>query len=128
MMTAQDRVVRKRILLVDDQPEVRETLKVLLEIDEHEITEASNGRQGLSLFQPGRFDLVITDYAMPQMCGDELATRVKGLSPAQRILMVTGSAANSHGVTGAVDAVLYKPFCFDALRQILAQLLSPVQG
>jgi CheY-like chemotaxis protein len=125
-MTAQDTVVRKRILLVDDQPEVRETLKVLLEIDEHTVTEAANGKKALELYQPGLFDLVITDYAMPIMRGDELAARVKALVPAQLVLMVTGSAENSSGVGIGVDAILYKPFRFDALRQTLTQLLGPV--
>ncbi|HWX20643.1 MAG TPA: response regulator [Candidatus Binatia bacterium] len=125
-MTGQDRVVRKRILLVDDQPEVRETLKVLLEIDEHTVTEAADGRQALGLYQPGLYDLVITDYAMPHMRGDELAARVKAMAPSQPVLMVTGSAENSSGVGIGVDAILYKPFRFDALRQTVAQLLSAI--
>lgn len=125
-MTAQERVVRKKILLVDDQPEVREIIKVLLDIDEHVITEASNGVDALEQFKPGAFDLVITDYFMPRMRGDAFAVRVKELAPAQPVLMITGSAEKSGGLAPAADAILGKPFTLEALRQAIAQLLCPV--
>jgi CheY-like chemotaxis protein len=125
-MSAQEQLKGKRILLTDDQIEVRETLKVLLEVDEHIVTEAANGLEALKVFSPGTFDLVITDFAMPRMRGDELAARIKAIAPTQPILMVTGSARESDHAGALVDAVLYKPFRFDALRQVVAQLLSPV--
>jgi len=123
-MCAPGRVTGKRILLVDDQPEVRQVLKMLLEVDQHFVTEAGNGCEALACFQPGRFDLVITDYAMPQMRGDELARRIKEVAPGQPILMVTGSPNDSE--MPKVDLVLCKPFLFDDLRQSLGQLLTPV--
>ena len=119
-------VAPKAILLVDDQPEVREVIKVLLEIDGHRVTEAADGVQGLELFKTGSFDLVVTDYFMPRMRGDEMAARIKELAPSQPILMITGSAEKSGGLAPAADALLCKPFTLDALRQIVAQLLSPV--
>jgi CheY-like chemotaxis protein len=122
-MPEQATATRKNILLVDDQQEVREVIKVLLDIDEHTVTEAGNGQEALARFQPGVFDLVITDFKMPQMSGHELATSLKQLAPAQPILMVTGSAAQCGFSADSVDAVLNKPFRLDELRQAIASVL-----
>jgi len=123
-MNGQAIAVGKNILLVDDQPEVREVIKALLSVDEHTVIEASNGREALARFQPGVFDLVITDFQMPQMRGDALAAEVKHLAPTQPILMVTGSADQSGVSAAAVDAVLNKPFLLDDLRQAVRNLLA----
>ena len=125
-MTAGERVTQKRILLADDQKEVRETIKLLLGLDDHKVTEAANGREALALFQGGTFDLLITDYAMPGMLGDELARRVKQLSPAQPVLMITGSIEASSLEKGCIDSLLNKPFTLDGLRQAVTLLLQPV--
>jgi CheY-like chemotaxis protein len=125
-MTAPDKVLGKRILLADDQQEVRELTRMMLDMDEHVVTEAANGREALDLFAPDRFDLVITDYLMPVMKGDELARSIKRLAPSEPILMITGSAGELGGMQMSVDAVLNKPFRFEELRQAVAQLLRPV--
>ncbi len=100
--------------------------KLMLGLDEHIVTEARNGQEALDLFVPERFDLVITDYLMPLMKGDELATHIKRLAPDEPILMITGSAGEVGGIRGSVDAVLNKPFGFEDLRQAVAQLLCPI--
>jgi CheY-like chemotaxis protein len=125
-MTEQGKVLGKRILLADDQQEVREMTKLMLGMDEHIVTEAGNGQEALDLFTPGRFDLVITDYVMPVMKGDELARNIKRLAPSEPILMITGSGGKLGGMEASVDAVLNKPFGFEDLRQAVAQLLSPI--
>ena len=127
-MMESGRVSGKRILLADDQQEVREMTALMLGMDEHIVTEAGNGREALDLFTPERFDLVITDYLMPLMKGDELARNIKRLAPSEPILMVTGSAGELDGIRGSVDAVLNKPFVFEDLRQAVAQLLRPAPG
>jgi CheY-like chemotaxis protein len=125
-MTAPDKVLGKRILLADDQQEVRELTRMMLDMDEHVVTEAANGREALDLFAPDRFDLVITDYLMPVMKGDELASSIKRLAPSEPILMITGSADELGGTRGPADAVLNKPFAFEDLRQAVARLLCPI--
>jgi CheY-like chemotaxis protein len=119
------KVLRKRILLAEDQQDVREMTAMLLGIDEHVVTEAVNGREALDLFAPDRFDLVITDYLMPLMKGDELARNIKQLAPSEPILMITGSAAELGVRQASADAVLNKPFGVEELRQAVAQLLAP---
>jgi CheY-like chemotaxis protein len=122
-MTGVASVYRKRILLADDQPEVRRVVKLLLGIDEHTVAEAANGREALNMFAPDRFDLVITDYAMPEMRGDELAANIKRIAPSQPILMITGTVAQWNGRAPSVDALLGKPFGFEDLRRAIANLI-----
>lgn len=79
----------KHILVVDDDASVRSSLKILLTIDRHEVTEAANGQDALYLFTGAPFDLVIIDYFMPDMLGDELAQNLR------RILIGGDDAADA---------------------------------
>lgn len=117
------KIVGKRILLADDEDGVREALKLLLSIDQHTVTEATNGREALNLYRPGEFDIVITDYAMPEMQGDELAAVIRSKSPTQPIVMITAFADMLQCDRNTIDAMLSKPFEFRDLRRILARLL-----
>lgn len=123
-MTEQTRVFGKRILVADDDPAVRESLNLLLRIDRHTVVEATNGREALELFTKEPFDLVIADYAMLEMQGNELAQNIKRIAPAQPILMVTAYLEKLAGSGIPVDAILGKPFRVDELRQAIAKLLS----
>ena len=67
-------------------------------------------RRRFALFKPGHFDLVITDFQMPQMKGNELAARIKQAWPAQPILMITAYAEQLNQSDSPVDALLDKPF------------------
>jgi CheY-like chemotaxis protein len=117
-----DRVTGKRILLVEDERAVREALRVLLSLDAHTVVEANNGAEAFSLFRNGRFDLVLTDFEMPFVKGNELATRIKQIAPTQPILMLT-AYGYKRSSDNPVDAVLRKPFDSGVLRQIMAELL-----
>jgi len=114
----------KQILLVDDEPGVRQTCSLLLGIDGHSVVEADSGLEALAVFATDRFDLVVTDFAMPGMNGSDLARRLKQLFPSQRILMITGFPNRLEDCQHPVDAILPKPFSLDELRQAVAQLLS----
>jgi len=114
----------KRILLVDDELGVRHAFRMMLEIDEHKVTEANNGAEALDLFIKGQFDLVITDFEMPAMKGNELAVRIKRLAPGQPILMITAYGKELGDSENPVDAIVNKPFTFTDLRRALAELLG----
>src|SRR5690242_15462589 len=81
-------VRNRRILLVEDEELLRSCVRMMLEFAGHQVTEARNGAEGLSLFIPGEFDLVITDFEMPLMRGDQLAVGVKSLARSVPILMI----------------------------------------
>src|SRR5262245_32528715 len=111
-MTA-NRSIGKRVLLADDEPGVREAVGFLLSIDGHTVVQATNGDEALEHFGRDQFDLVITDYAMPGMAGDELAWNIKSVAPALPIIMITGHSCVLKGPDNPVDAVLPKPFDLD---------------
>jgi CheY-like chemotaxis protein len=115
-------LVGKRILLVEDQLGVRDTLRLLLSQDEHTVIEANNGAEAFSLFVHGNFDVVMTDFEMPFVKGNELAQRIKRVAPDQPILMIT---AHGHRPCrdNPVNGVLHKPFDLKTLRSALAKVL-----
>jgi CheY-like chemotaxis protein len=114
----------KRILLVEDQDLVRAALRMMLELDGHQVTEASNGAEALNSFTSGEFDLVITDFEMPMMKGNELAVSIKRLAPSLPILMITASERARGELENPVDAFLNKPLTVPDLRCAVGKLLS----
>ena len=117
----------RRILVVDDEPFVCDAVKMMLTFDGHIVETASNGKEALAIFETGKFDIVITDFAMPSMKGDELAAAIKARAPKQPILMITAYAemlqASQNPLAG-VDFVISKPFLLDNLREAIAKVSS----
>lgn len=114
----------QRILLVDDEESLRECLRMMLEMEGHQVTEATNGVEALDLFAGGHFDLVITDFEMPVMKGNTLALRLKQLAPSLPILMITASAKAHRDSENPVDVLLNKPFTMPELQGALKKLIS----
>jgi CheY-like chemotaxis protein len=109
----------KKILVVDDEPLVCEAVKMMLEFDGHEVITAGDGSEALELFEQGSFDLVITDYKMPGMHGDELATALKARRPGQPVIMLTAHAEMIKTTAvplNGVDELVSKPFQFADLQ------------
>lgn len=123
-MAEQNRVWGRRILLVDDDPGARESIKLLLTIDRHSVVEAKNGLEALERLRQMVFDLVIIDYFMPQMQGKELASHIRDAAPALPILLVTAYREKLVDGDTPVDEILAKPFGIEELRQATCRLLS----
>jgi CheY-like chemotaxis protein len=123
MNASSNRPAVKYILLVEDEGLVRDTLCLALRQLGCRMVVANNGAEALGLFARGHFDLVMTDYEMPFLKGNELAARIRQMAPRQPILMITGFGHKA-GVDNPVDAVIDKPFDFDRLRTITEQLLN----
>ena len=100
---------------------------MMLAFDGHVVETAPNGQEALALFQQGKFDVVITDLAMPLMGGDELAVAIKARDPKQPVVMITAYAEllgpPDHPPKG-VDFVLSKPFLIEDLRLAIAKATS----
>jgi two-component system, cell cycle sensor histidine kinase and response regulator CckA len=118
----------RNILLVDDEPSVRSATSLMLSLDGHAVTEAGSGAEALGLFSQGRFDLVITDFAMSDMNGNELVLRLKKLSPATPAVMITGHDKRLGCTDNPVDAILYKPFRLEELRNAIAKAPAPAEN
>ncbi len=115
-----------RILVVDDQPVQCELVTHALQRDWHTVAVASNGREALELFESREFDLIITDQAMPEMNGDQLAVAVKSREPDTRVIMLTGfgsGSEDSDSQSEFVDLVLSKPASFAELRAAIAEVI-----
>jgi CheY-like chemotaxis protein len=117
----------KRILVVDDEPFVCDAVKMMLMFDGHDVETANSGKEALTLFEKSKFDLVITDFAMPVMKGDELAAAIKSRAPEQPVIMITAYAemlqASGNPLSG-VDHVISKPFLLENLREAIAKVLK----
>jgi PAS domain S-box-containing protein len=115
------------ILLVEDRPMVRQIIRELLLFDRHTVETANNGRGGLAKFHEGKFDLVLTDRAMPDMSGDELAVAIKQAAPKQYVIMLTGYGEmlkHIGEIPEGVDELLSKPVAIDELRKALTKVIG----
>jgi len=116
-----------RILLVEDDAATREALSSLLRRDKHRVTAVEGGAAAILALKERRFDVVITDRAMPIMTGDELALAVKESSPTTAVLMITGMGDAMERLDqhpDGVDVVLAKPVLREDLKIGLAQALQ----
>ena len=116
-----------RVLVVDDEPPVREVVTAYLTGDGHSVETATDGRGGLEKFLAGWFDVVVTDQGMPEMAGDQLAAAIKRVAPNKPVILLTGFgdliiAAGER--TGDVDLILSKPVTLAALREALAKVTA----
>ncbi len=115
----------KRILVVDDEPFVCDAVRMMLAFDGHEVETANSGREALALFEKDKFDVVITDFAMPAMKGDELAAAIKAKAPGQPVVMITAYAEMLHASGNplkGVDFMISKPFLLENLRDAIAKV------
>lgn len=112
------------VLVVDDDEMVRGIIIEYLSSDSHKYEVAVNGREGLRRFREGKYDLVITDRAMPDMGGTHLAALIKQLDPEMPVIMLTGFGdimeAAGESPDG-VDSVISKPITLTKFRNSLAQ-------
>src|SRR5690348_15551716 len=82
----------QHILVVDDEPAVRDTLKTALTFEGHTVELAGDGPEALQKLAERKFDIVFTDFNMPEMLGNDLVRRIRKKYPHQVIVMVTGYA------------------------------------
>jgi CheY-like chemotaxis protein len=119
------------ILLVEDDPALRQMAGTLLRRLGYTVFAAANGIEALSLKQQpgiGHIDLLFTDVVMPHMSGKELADRVRALYPHTRILFTSAYSENAIVHQGVLDkgvALLQKPFTPSAMACKLREVLDP---
>jgi CheY-like chemotaxis protein len=121
---------QRRILVVDDEPFVCEAVRMMLTFDGHIVEVANSGEEALALFDQRPFDLVITDFAMPNMKGDQLAAAIKARKPKQPVGLITAYAEmlqNSGHPLPGIDFIISKPFLLENLREAIAKT-SPAGG
>jgi two-component system response regulator HydG len=118
---------QRRILVIDDEPLVCDAVKMMLHFDGHEVETVGNAKDALAMLDKGQFDVVITDFEMPVMKGDELAAAIKARDAKQPVIMITAYAemlqASGNRLTG-VDCLISKPFLLENLREAITKVTS----
>lgn len=110
-----------RILLIDDDAMLRQTIRRMLGSAGHEVVEAENGRVGLDAFRKQKVDAVVTDIIMPQKEGIETIRDLRVLNPQVRIVAMSGGGRThqmdflSIAAKLGADTTLTKPFRKEAL-------------
>jgi PAS domain S-box-containing protein len=125
-----DETARLRILVVDDEAPVRETLAEMLIAVNHEVELAGSGQEAVEKLRQGEFDFVFTDLAMPEMDGWETARAIRKDWPNIRIILVTGYGPATDPPAGEedlVDAIIGKPFDFAQVGSTLNALARQLQ-
>lgn len=116
-----------RVLVVDDEAPVRDTLAAVLATDGHEVELAIDGLDGLKRFGAREFDLVMTDRAMPGMSGDQMAATIKLIAPRMPIILLTGFGLfHDKSEFPDVDVLASKPIRIPALREAIATAMQTV--
>jgi two-component system KDP operon response regulator KdpE len=113
--------MNKKILIVDDEELVRSYVRRALSSRGWNVSERPDGASALELIAKENFEVVICDLKMPDMRGEEVVRRVRGLRPAMKIIVITGSVSNitSPIVPGVnVDGFLIKPFGIGEIRDM----------
>jgi signal transduction histidine kinase len=116
-----------KVLVVDDEEWARVLVQRFLTLKGHTVLTAASGHEALETFRREPVDLVITDRAMPDLSGDQVATEIKRLSPATPIIMLTG-LGNIMDVQrekpAGVDYVIGKPVTPDQLQEAVIRTMS----
>jgi len=117
-----------RILLVDDDPFVLDSMRTVLEIDGHDVSVAGGGQEGIDSVRAakasGGFAVVITDLGMPHVDGNQVAQTVKDIAPSTRVVLLTGWGRRmtaDGAMPPGVDHILGKPPELNELRAVLAK-------
>lgn len=118
-----------RILVIDDEPHLREVVTNLLKLEGHVAVGVGCGMEGVERFRAEPFDLVITDLGMADLTGLEVARKVRALDPEVKVILCTGwnvAVSRPDQKAAGVDRLLEKPFRLDKLLHHVHELLRGV--
>ncbi len=113
-----------KILIIDDEKAIRNTLKDILSYEKFEVDEAADGAEGIKKAEAGGFDLILCDIKMPKMDGIEVLSKLQEINPDIPVVMISG-----HGtVETAVEAIKKGAFDFISKPPDLNRLLVTVRN
>jgi DNA-binding NtrC family response regulator len=117
----------KKILIVDDNPNMSVLLSDILEIFEYEGTQAEDGEEALSKLKDDKYAMVFTDLRMPKMDGIDLLKAIKNQHPELPVVVITGYSLGETQnllLTERADGFLNKPFKVNEIKDLLERLLN----
>jgi len=111
--------------VIEDDRHVRTLLCDLLGTWGYQADAVANGREGLARFDPGAYDVVLTDLAMPEMSGLDVVAGVRDRDRSVAVIMFTGSMRDLDGEGRRLGfRVLHKPLDIDGLRRVVRESLG----
>ena len=116
----------KKVLIVDDNPNMSSLLQEMLEVFDFESVRASDGNEALNELEKGDFSMVITDMRMPNMTGLELLEKVKSRYPKMPVVLISGYCVNDlqdKPQNIKADGFLGKPLMMSDIEKLLNTLL-----
>ena len=119
-----------QILIIDDDPSFRRTLKKMLEFANYKVFDAANGKEGIELFEINQIDLVITDIFMPKQDGVETIQTLSHNYNAPKIIAISGGGDNGeymyldHVKTLGITETFTKPFHMDDFLKSVERILA----
>lgn len=120
----------QRVLVVDDEKNIRLTLSHTLEMAGYQVQTAVNGEDALQRLEGDSFDLILLDLKMPGMDGEAVLARINERHPQVKVIMVTAHGTVDNAVDamkhGAVDFI-QKPFAPQEIRELVANVLNRAQ-
>jgi len=118
---------KNRVIVIDDEPGMREFLEIMLQKDGYIVDTASDGPEALEKMESSLFDLAITDIQMPIMNGIELLKKINEKSPDTTVIMITAYASHETAIEamklGAYDYIT-KPFKIDEIKLVIQKALD----
>src|SRR4051812_8194834 len=120
-------LMKRRILVVDDTPLIREHLRVILEMDHYEVETACDGRSALEALRERLFHLLVTDLRMPDMSGIELLSTVRSERLPFGVIVLTGHGDTQvalEAMKAGADDFVTKPYDPDHLRFLVKRILE----
>lgn len=119
--------LKGNILVVDDEPDIGEMLREILQLEGYRVAIAPSGRAALGLAQSSAFDAALVDINMPGMTGIELIGKLRDSSPNVKIIVVTAFVDESITQAALVaggHTVFSKPIDFDALSDAIENIIA----
>ncbi len=120
----------EKILLVEDDADVRMVARDVLEVSGYHIWEAANGQEALNVWQhnAAKVDLLLTDIIMPGgLNGRELADRLRGERPGLKVILMSGYSADRVEKIQSQNHILHKPFSLESLTETVRKCLDTAQ-
>jgi CheY-like chemotaxis protein len=115
------------ILVVEDLEPIRDLIRDILEDDGYHVEVASDGKAGLELFRKKHFDIVFTDFKMPEMSGCDLAEKIKLINKNTPVVLVTAwtmDYTKAELYNRGIDFIVNKPFRDEDLQKIVREEIS----
>lgn len=120
---------RRRVLIAEDEPDIRELVKLTLTFHGFDVVAAEDGKRAVELAQDGEYDLILMDVLMPRMTGYEACREIKKIEGLAEVPVVFLSAKGQEsevkeGLSAGAIAYMLKPFDADELIETLNAVLE----